>query len=187
MYRCSKQEQTGFTIVELLIVIVVIGILAAITVVAYNGVQARANDVHRESDIENVVKLVQNYYAINGAYPSTGGLNVAYADSNCTNSNPNKRTDWVPSLGVNLPQSFGPHSAGYGCYIYASDGQQFIISAWLAVQTGPQTTTMYHRYGFRETNFSSNDFYYCNTDPSLTTYWDALYKYSYTISNIPPC
>ncbi|MDB5187095.1 MAG: Fimbrial protein [Candidatus Saccharibacteria bacterium] len=37
-----KQKQTGFTIVELLIVIVVIGILAAITVVAFNGVQDRA-------------------------------------------------------------------------------------------------------------------------------------------------
>ena len=38
----SRHEQTGFTIVELLIVIVVISILAAITIVAYNGVQERA-------------------------------------------------------------------------------------------------------------------------------------------------
>jgi prepilin-type N-terminal cleavage/methylation domain-containing protein len=37
-----RQRQTGFTIVELLIVIVVIGILAAISIVAYNGVQERA-------------------------------------------------------------------------------------------------------------------------------------------------
>lgn len=40
MYRVEKQ---GFTIVELLIVIVVIAILAAITVVAYNGIQERAD------------------------------------------------------------------------------------------------------------------------------------------------
>jgi len=38
----SQQKQTGFTIVELLIVIVVIGILAAITVVSFNGVQEKA-------------------------------------------------------------------------------------------------------------------------------------------------
>ena len=37
-----KKTTSGFTIVELLIVIVVIGILAAITIVAYNGVQNRA-------------------------------------------------------------------------------------------------------------------------------------------------
>lgn len=39
----NNKNKTGFTIVELLIVIVVIGILAAITIVAYNGIQTRAN------------------------------------------------------------------------------------------------------------------------------------------------
>ena len=38
----SMRKNVGFTIVELLIVIVVIGILAAITIVAYNGIQDRA-------------------------------------------------------------------------------------------------------------------------------------------------
>jgi prepilin-type N-terminal cleavage/methylation domain-containing protein len=44
-------KKRGFTIVELLIVIVVIGILAAITIVAYNGIQTRAATAKRNSDI----------------------------------------------------------------------------------------------------------------------------------------
>ena len=45
-----RKKQTGFTIVELLIVIVVIGILAAITIVAFNGVQQRARDAQRRQN-----------------------------------------------------------------------------------------------------------------------------------------
>lgn len=46
----------GFTIVELLIVIVVIAILAAITIVAYNGIQQRARDTQRRSDVAAIEK-----------------------------------------------------------------------------------------------------------------------------------
>lgn len=183
----SYKKPRGFTIVELLIVIVVIAVLAAIAVVAYNGIQARANDARRASDLRQVVKLIEAYNAENGSYPSTGGLSVAYADNNCTNANPNKRADWVPGLGVTLPQSFGPRQAGYGCYIYASNGTQFVVSAWRALQTGPQTNLMYRRFGFREANFSATDYYYCNVTPSLNDYWSSFYQYSYTVSNITTC
>ena len=55
------KKQTGFTIVELLIVIVVIGILAAITIVAYNGIQTRAKDTTRKSDVAAMAKATAIY------------------------------------------------------------------------------------------------------------------------------
>lgn len=58
MIKNNKAQQTGFTIVELLIVIVVIGILAAITVVAYNGIQDRARLAKISSDIHNIENAI---------------------------------------------------------------------------------------------------------------------------------
>lgn len=63
----------GFTIVELLIVIVVIGILAAITIVAYNGIQGRARDTQRVQNMQSIVKALELYKTTNGVYPSAVG------------------------------------------------------------------------------------------------------------------
>lgn len=63
--------QRGFTIVELLIVIVVIAILAAISIVAYTGIQERARFSAMRSELASINKAIQLYYAENGSYPIT--------------------------------------------------------------------------------------------------------------------
>lgn len=65
-----ERKQKGFTIVELLIVIVVIGILAAIVIVAYSGVQTRANNATRYSELKTWRKQFELYYAQYGSYPA---------------------------------------------------------------------------------------------------------------------
>lgn len=75
----TKQiKSKGFTIVELLIVIVVIAILAAITIVAYNGIQQRAHTTSQKTAAENLAKKVEGYNAINNTYPTlTATTNLA--------------------------------------------------------------------------------------------------------------
>lgn len=72
----KTKEPRGFTIVELLIVIVIIGILAAITIVAYNGIQGRANDSVIRSDLANIAKQLETIKAVSSTsgYPTTTEL-----------------------------------------------------------------------------------------------------------------
>ncbi|MDB5177773.1 MAG: hypothetical protein JWO61_156 [Candidatus Saccharibacteria bacterium] len=65
------KNKSGFTIVELLIVIVVIGILATIVIVAYNGVQDRARATAASSALTQASKKLAIYQVDNGGYPST--------------------------------------------------------------------------------------------------------------------
>lgn len=80
-----RKTTSGFTIVELLIVIVVIAILAAITIVAYNGIQARASDSRILAGVNQVEKALKLWSADNGS-AIKGGLNstVASGGSACT-------------------------------------------------------------------------------------------------------
>lgn len=70
-----KVKQQGFTIVELLIVIVVIGILAALVITTFTGIQQRARNTERETDIKAIHGQVEAYYAQQGRYPTLGNLN----------------------------------------------------------------------------------------------------------------
>ena len=77
-------KQKGFTIVELIVVIVVIAILAAITLVGYSMVQKRANDTRRINDITTLQKAIEIYASENGSFPkqSSGPSTSSWATSN---------------------------------------------------------------------------------------------------------
>ena len=73
----KKMQRMGFTIVELLIVIVILAILAAISVVAYTGIQQRARDSAVQAEATGAKKKLEIYKATNGQYPDSSSLAAA--------------------------------------------------------------------------------------------------------------
>jgi type IV pilus assembly protein PilA len=74
----KTRRDSGFTIVELLIVVIVIGILAAITIVAYSNISNRAKQSTAKANAESVQKVVEAYAAddTTAGYPTPAQLNA---------------------------------------------------------------------------------------------------------------
>lgn len=90
-------KQKGFTIVELLIVIVVIAVLAAISIVAYGSIQTRARDSARDTAINNIKKTLELYRAQNDIYPNP----AACVNAGCALSNLNSYV--IPTIVSTIP------------------------------------------------------------------------------------
>jgi prepilin-type N-terminal cleavage/methylation domain-containing protein len=77
----QNKKRAGFTIVELLIVIVVIGILAALVLNTFSGVQQKARNAHTLTLVKAYYTAIQAYVAENGSYPPDWAcLGVGYPD-----------------------------------------------------------------------------------------------------------
>jgi prepilin-type N-terminal cleavage/methylation domain-containing protein len=123
----KNKIQKGFTIVELLIVIVVIGILAALVVTTYNGIQQRARDTERKTDLNALHGHAEAYQAQNGKYPSLAQFNDAtFRQNNMQGLDPAAMRDpkWdsgnsncTSGGATTLQNSTTPAS---GCYGYVS-------------------------------------------------------------------
>lgn len=103
----SQSNASGFTIVELLIVIVVIAILATLTIVAYNGVQQRAVAASLTSDLVNASSKLQLYQVDNGGYPLTNDCSATpAANSICLKSSGGNNYTTFQTSNTASPQTF---------------------------------------------------------------------------------
>lgn len=122
----TTSRSKGFTIVELLIVIVVIGILAAITVVAYTGIQDKARFTLMQSDLKSIRTALALYKTDNDSYPNTIGQ--ATCTSNWCGWDQRTGNDFInglsPKYMAKTPQLPSANDNN-DTYLYQSNGADY--------------------------------------------------------------
>lgn len=104
------KKSSGFTIVELLVVIVVIGILAAITIVSYTGISQKAIVASLQSDLVTASQQLKIYQVDKGVYPSTIDCSVSPPNySICIKSSPGNTFD-VNAYAVAVNNTANPQT-----------------------------------------------------------------------------
>ncbi len=131
-----KHRYSGFTIVELLIVVVVIGILAAIVTVAYTGIQQRAQVSAITSELKQWQKLFEAYRAVNGHYPAPSATPL-------TGGGPGANVLGGYCLGTGFPNNYCYVSSSASSYGVAESTGTTLLTALSTVGTPPQNSAKY--------------------------------------------
>ena len=81
-FRKSLQGSAGFTLVELIVVIAVLGILAGIAIPRLTGVRDKADKASVKSDLRNVQSAMEMYFAEEGKYPTASDFSTLISENN---------------------------------------------------------------------------------------------------------
>ena len=122
--RRQRSNQDGFTLIEIMVVILILGLLATIVVQSLRGATDKAKRVKAQADISEIKTGLDRYYLDTGSYPSSDqGLGALVA---------------APQSGNNIPANY--EAGGYlqsipkdpwgNPYVYQSDGNSYLLKSY---------------------------------------------------------
>lgn len=149
----NKRGGRGFTIVELLIVIVVIAILAAITIVAYNGFINRAYYNRAHSELSSLAKAIQIFNIANERYPNDVNRGI-----------PAEITPYINGSSDQWPTAPWPNSVYDYDYFIGSDGKEVSqISIRFCPAGGPLSACRFPKESWAASFDIDSSVYWCVT------------------------
>ena len=133
-----KKTVSGFTVVELLVVIVIIGILSTVGFVSFYSIQANVRDSERSSRVKIISEALEKYYDKNGEYPSCAAMSSdpsVITSSVLPGIDPAVFTTPTATSGTNsiLP-SCGDLTSGADGFAYIGDGSNACLTGNACLQ-----------------------------------------------------
>ena len=139
-----KKQLRGFTLVELLVAVGIIGVLASVSVVSIGSVRQKGRDAKRISEIREIQKALEGYFSTRNSYPATGegityslggvgGNYIVFCDTDAgfQADTANCRTTFMARVPAD------PMNTGATIYRYASvDGSSYNVTFSLETRTG---------------------------------------------------
>lgn len=139
------RAERGFTLVELIVVIVIIGIVAGLVTANLIGARQRARDAQRKSDLRQIQAALELYRADAGAYPSTGNFPA------CGNRFVSGTTVYIQKTPCD-PQPTNTQNS----YRYQNSGDTYTLTACLENSNDPQVIVLMTERSWCEANYGAS-------------------------------